>query len=450
MPLVVYNTATRKKESFRPIEPEHVRLYACGPTVYDYAHIGNARMVVVFDTLARLLRRLYPKLTYVRNITDIDDRINQTARAQGIEIAELTERTTRLFHQDMAALGNLAPDFEPRATEHVGQMIAMIETLVAKGHAYTAEGHVLFEVATMPDYGAFANRSTDDMLAGARVEVAPYKKDPMDFVLWKPSEPDMPGWDSPWGRGRPGWHIECSVMSKKHLGLTFDIHGGGRDLIFPHHQNEIAQSACAHDGAPLANYWMHNGHLMAEGDKMSKSLGNFFTAHDLLAAFPGEALRLSLLASHYRQPMDFTKAGVRQSIRTLDRWYQAVGDAAADAELPAPVGAALADDLNTPKAIAELHALADRALRGEDGAAQALRAGAEVLGLLGQSAQAWAHWQPAGAAVEPAEIDSLIARRAAARKARDFGAADRIRDDLAARCVALEDGPDGTTWRRAG
>ena len=450
MPLVVYNTATRKKESFRPIEPEHVRLYACGPTVYDYAHIGNARMVVVLDTLARLLRRLYPKLTYVRNITDIDDRINQTARAQGIEIAELTERTTRLFHQDMAALGNLAPDFEPRATEHVGQMIAMIETLVAKGHAYTAEGHVLFEVATMPDYGAFANRSTDDMLAGARVEVAPYKKDPMDFVLWKPSEPDMPGWDSRWGRGRPGWHIECSVMSKKHLGLTFDIHGGGQDLIFPHHQNEIAQSACAHDGAPLANYWMHNGHLMVEGDKMSKSLGNFFTAHDLLAAFPGEALRLSLLASHYRQPMDFTKAGVRQSIRTLDRWYQAVGDAAADADLPEPVGAALADDLNTPKAIAELHALADRALRGEDGAAQALRAGAEVLGLLGQSAQAWPHWQPAGAAVEPAEIDSLIARRAAARKARDFGAADRIRDDLAARGVALEDGPDGTTWRRAG
>ncbi len=450
MALVVYNTATRSKERFRPIDAQHVRLYACGPTVYDFAHIGNGRMEVVFDTLARLLRRLYPKLTYVRNITDIDDRINQTAAAEGIEIGELTRRTTAYFHRDMAALGNLAPDFEPRATAHVGEMVAMIETLIEKGHAYPAEDHVLFEVATMPDYGAFANRSTDEMLAGARVEVAPFKRNAMDFVLWKPSEPNLPGWQSPWGRGRPGWHIECSVMAKKHLGITFDIHGGGQDLAFPHHQNEIAQSHCAHDGASLANYWMHNGHLMVEGEKMSKSLGNFFTVHDLVAEFPGEALRLALLASHYRQPMDFTKAGVRQAMRTLDRWYQAAGDAPPDPELPATVRAALEDDLNTPQAITELHALADRASRGEDGAAGQLRAGAGVLGLLGQTAAAWARWLPEGAGLEPAEIDRLIVARAAARGSREFAEADRIRDDLAACGVALEDGATGTTWRWTG
>ena len=450
MALVVYNTATRAKEGFRPIDPAHVRLYACGPTVYDFAHIGNARMVVVFDTLARLLRRHYPKLTYVRNITDIDDRINQTARADGIEIGQLTRRTTEYFHRDMAALGNQLPDVEPRATAYVAEMVAMIEILIEKGHAYAAEGHVLFEVATMADYGAFANRSLDEMLAGARVEVAPFKRNAMDFVLWKPSESDLPGWQSPWGRGRPGWHIECSVMAKKHLGDTFDIHGGGQDLVFPHHQNEIAQSHCAHDGAPLANYWMHNGHLMVEGEKMSKSLGNFFTVHDLLAEFPGEALRLTLLASHYRQPMDFTKAGVRHSVRTLDRWYQAAGDAPADAELPETVTAALDDDLNTPQAITALHALADRATRGEAGAAGQLRAGAALLGLLGESAPSWARWLPEGIGLEPVEIDNLIGRRAAARGARDFAEADRIRDDLAGRGVALEDGPNGTTWRWAG
>jgi cysteinyl-tRNA synthetase len=440
--LEVWNTATRSKERFEPLDLNHVRLYVCGPTVYDYAHIGNARPVVVFDVLARLLRRLYPKVTYVRNITDIDDKINAAAREKGVPIGEITGRTTRLFHEDMAALNALPPDVEPRATENVQQMI---ETLIAKGHAYAAEGHVLFHVPSMPDYGRFANRSTDEMLAGARVDVAPYKKSPMDFVLWKPSDAATPGWDSPWGRGRPGWHIECSAMAKRYLGITFDIHGGGLDLVFPHHQNEIAQSECAH-GAPLARYWMHNGWVTVNGEKMSKSLGNFFTVRDLLGEFPGEAIRLALLSAHYRQPLDFTTDGIRQARQTLDRWQRARGEATPHGEPPAGVIAALEDDLNTPLAIAEMHGLADAALKGDGGAALALTAAADALGLLQVPAEIWFR----GGDADAAAIEDLIARRAAARKARDFAEADRIRGELAARGVVLEDTAQGTTWRRAG
>ena len=444
MALEVWNTATRRKERFEPLDPGHVRLYVCGPTVYDYAHIGNARPVVVFDVLARLLRRLYPKVTYVRNITDVDDKINAAAREKGVPIGEITGRTAKLFHDDMAALNALPPDVEPRATDNIAQMIALIEMLIARGHAYAADGHVLFDVPSMPDYGRFANRSLDEMLAGARVDVAPYKKNPMDFVLWKPSDADTPGWDSPWGRGRPGWHIECSAMAKRYLGITFDIHGGGLDLVFPHHQNEIAQSECAH-GAPLARTWMHNGWVTVNGEKMSKSLGNFFTVRDLLAEFPGEAIRLALLSAHYRQPLDFSKDGIRQAKQTLDRWQRARG-AAARGAVPARVLAALEDDLNTPLAVAEMHALADAALRGDAEAAAGLAAAGSLLGLLQVSADAWFRGDDADAAA----IEDLIAARNAARKARDFKEADRIRAELAGLGVLLEDTAQGTTWRRAG
>jgi cysteinyl-tRNA synthetase len=442
--LVVYNTASRRKERFEPLDPVHVRLYVCGPTVYDNPHIGNARPIVVFDLLARLLRRLYPRVTYVRNITDVEDKINARAKERGIAIDAVTEPVIAEMHADFAQLNALPPDVEPRATRHIAEMIAIIETLVGNGHAYAAEGHVLFHVPSMPRYGAFARVSQDELQAGARIEVAPYKKNPMDFVLWKPSGADEPGWDSPWGRGRPGWHIECSAMSKRHLGVTFDIHGGGLDLIFPHHQNEVAQSECAHAGAPLAKYWMHNGWVMVEGQKMSKSLGNFTILHDLLAEFPGEAIRLALLSAHYRQPLDFTREGLRQAKATLDRWYRAVDDAEAADELPDGLMAALLDDLNVPAALPVLHALADKALAGDRGAASSLRAAAALLGLLQQPADQWFRGDGDAAAIEDA-----IARRLAARKAKDFAEADRIRDELAGQGIVLEDGPQGTTWRRA-
>src|SRR6201996_9331476 len=320
MGLIIYNTLSRDKEPFVPIDPAHVRMYVCGPTVYDYVHIGNARPVVAFDVLYRLLKRRYPRVTYVRNITDIDDRIITRSAANNETIDSLTARTGSAYQNDMKRLGALPPDHEPRATEYVGQMVALIGTLIERGHAYAAEGHVLFSVPSMPDYGRLSRRSRDELVAGARVEVAPYKKDAADFVLWKPSTPEQPGWDSTWGRGRPGWHIECSAMAKEHLGITFDIHGGGLDLIFPHHENEIAQSRCAHDDAPLANYWMHNGFLTIDKDKMSKSLGNFFTVRQLLAKAPGEALRLALLTAQYRQPLDFSPEALEQAKTTLDRW----------------------------------------------------------------------------------------------------------------------------------
>ncbi len=441
MSLVVYNTLSREKEPFVPLKPEHVRLYVCGPTVYDYVHIGNARPVVVFDVLYRLLKRRYPKVTYVRNITDVDDRIMVRAVDNKESIESLTGRTTAAYQSDMQRLGALPPDVEPRATQHIAQMIDIIGRLVERGHAYAAEGHVLFNVPSMSDYGRLSRRSRDDLIAGARVDVAPYKKDPADFVLWKPSSEGQVGWESPWGRGRPGWHIECSAMSAAHLGETFDIHAGGLDLIFPHHENEIAQSRSAFGHAIMATYWMHNGFLNISGEKMSKSLGNFFTVHELLDQYPGEAIRLLLLSAQYRQPLDFTHEGLSNAKATLDRWYGALrGRELKPTDAPQSVEDALADDLNTPAAIAALHQLADPS---------DLRAGGNALGLLQQDAEAWFRWTPAGTSgPTDVEIDAAIGARQAARKAKDFKESDRIRDDLKAKGVILEDGPKGTTWKR--
>jgi cysteinyl-tRNA synthetase len=455
--LVLYNTLTRRKEAFEPLKPDHVGMYVCGPTVYDRAHIGNARPVIVFDVLYRLLTRLYPAVTYVRNITDVDDKINQRAKDSGEPIDVITARTTQMFHDDIAELNALPPTIEPRATAHIAQMIAMIESLIAKGFAYEAEGHVLFQVAAMSDYGKLSNRSMDEMIAGARVEVAPYKKNAADFVLWKPSTPDLPGWDSPWGRGRPGWHIECSAMSGQYLGATFDIHGGGQDLVFPHHENEIAQSQCA-NGAPFARYWLHNGYLMVEGEKMSKSLGNFFTVRELLAQAPGEAIRLCMLSTHYHQPFDWTAEGLKQARATLDRLYTALRSANVDAEpgaAPIEVMAALEDDLNTPLAIAHLHELATALNKAESNADKAkakaaLLASGQVLGVLQQDPDGWFKWQPEGAAagLSDGEIDALIQARTNARKAKDFAESDRIRKHLSDNGITLEDFPQGTTWKR--
>jgi cysteinyl-tRNA synthetase len=453
---------TRRKEEFRPIDPTNVRMYVCGPTVYDLAHIGNARPVVVFDVLFRLLRRTYGEahVTYVRNITDVEDKINAAAAARGETIRDLTERTAAIYRADMTALNALPPTIEPRATEHIPQMVAMIARLVEMGHAYEAEGHVLFSIASMPDYGKLSGRSLEDMRAGARVEVAPYKRDPGDFVLWKPSSPELPGWESSWGRGRPGWHIECSAMAEQHLGETFDIHGGGLDLIFPHHENEIAQSVCAHHGRPFVNVWMHNGFLTAAaGEKMSKSLGNFVTVHELLEEWPGEAIRLALLSGHYSEPLEFSRERLAQARQTLDRFYIALREAAASGAAsggnrPEPVAVieALSDDLNTPLALARLHEVlrelnvALQAGRAEAAAASAgeLVAAGALLGILQQEPEAWLRGGD-----DNAWIDEAIGRRNAARKAKDFAAADRIRAELAEKGVVIEDKPGGKTeWRR--
>ncbi len=443
-----------------PLDPAHIRMYVCGPTVYDFAHLGNARPVVVFDTLNRLLRRHYPKVTYVRNITDVDDKIITKARDSGESIDSLTERTTQAFHDDMAALNALPPDIEPRCTRHIPQMIAMSQQLIDNGHAYVTEGHVLFNVPSMLDYGQLSRRSRDELIAGARVDVAPYKKDPADFVLWKPSTPEQVGWDSPWGRGRPGWHIECSAMAKEHLGETFDIHGGGLDLIFPHHENEIAQSRCAHHGAPLAKYWMHNGFLTINSDKMSKSLNNFFTVRELLAHAPGEALRLALLSGHYRQPLDFSIESLQTAKATLDKWYGALRSVSQGnstelgSTMPHAIESALLDDLNTPLAISHIHDMANELNRATSAAdktaiAITLRQAGNALGLLQQDPEFWFRWQPQGqTGPDDAYIATLIDARLAARKARDFAESDRIRDDLAANGIILEDGPQGTTWKR--
>ena len=441
MSLVIYNTLSREKEPFVPLDPDHLRLYVCGPTVYDYVHIGNARPVVAFDVLYRLLKRRYGRVTYVRNITDIDDRIIVRAADNKESIEALTTRTGDAYKGDMRRLGALPPDHEPRATGFVGQMVALIERLIGNGHAYAADGHVLFSVPSMPDYGRLSRKPRDELIAGARVEVAPYKKDPADFVLWKPSTPAQPGWESPWGRGRPGWHIECSAMSGSLLGETFDIHAGGLDLIFPHHENEIAQSRSAFGTATMATYWMHNGFLNISGEKMSKSLGNCFTVHELLDQYPGEAIRLLLLSAQYRQPLDFTHEGLTQAKATLDRWYGALrGKDATAGAVPQSVEDALSDDLNTPLAIAAIHQL------GEPGE---LRAGANALGLLQEDAEAWFRWAPAGTSgPTEAEIEAAIAARQAARKAKDFKESDRIRDELKAKGVILEDSAKGTTWKR--
>jgi cysteinyl-tRNA synthetase len=432
MTLRLFNTLTKTKDAFTPLDAKNVRMYVCGPTVYDLAHIGNARPVIVFDVLFRHLRHLYgdAHVTYVRNITDVDDKINARAAECGISIRELTDETARIYEDDVAALGNLPPSMTPRATEHIAAMITMIEQLIAAGHAYAADGHVLFDVSSKADYGKLSRRSLDEMLAGARVEVAPYKKNAMDFVLWKPSEAGLPGWDSPWGRGRPGWHIECSAMAGQYLGETFDIHGGGIDLQFPHHENEIAQSEAAHHGHPLATVWMHNGFLQVEGEKMAKSAGNFFTIRDLLADWPGEVLRLNMLRTHYRQPIDFTLAGLKESWKLLERWYE-VTEPLVD---PAPDAAffeALSDDLNTPAAIASLHQAEPLALAGG-------------LGFLGFSNVQLKIANKTK--VDTVAIADAIAARNAARKARDFKESDRIRDELLAKGIVLKDGPEGTSW----
>ena len=459
MELKLYDTLTREKRIFTPLDPSNVRMYVCGPTVYDFAHIGNARPVIVFDVLFRLLRHLYgaEHVTYVRNITDVDDKINARAAEEypalplNEAIRKVTETTDRQFHEDVAALGCLPPSAEPRATEHIAEMRTLIERLIKSGNAYVEQDHVLFSVASMPDYGKLARRSPDEMIAGARVEVAPYKRAPMDFVLWKPSKPGEPAWPSPAGikaPGRPGWHIECSAMSWKHLGETFDIHGGGIDLVFPHHENEIAQSRCAFHTPIMANYWVHNGFLQVEGEKMAKSLGNFVTIRDLLKDWPGEVIRLTMLLTHYRQPLNWTTNALRESQRTLDHWYELTAGAAPGI-LSADVTGALADDLNTPKFIASLHELRTEAAKGNTGACGSLKASAQLIGLLQQTAVQWASFRPTSIAIDENTVTALIAARNAARQAKNFRESDRLRDELAKMGVVVKDTKEGTIWEIA-
>ncbi|MEO8618692.1 MAG: cysteine--tRNA ligase [Sphingomicrobium sp.] len=433
----LHDTLARAKRDFVPADPARITMYVCGPTVYGRAHIGNARPAVIFDLLRRVLEQAYPdaEVIYARNVTDVDDKIMASAAAEGVEVGVITDRFERFYLEDMGALGVNPPTIAPHATEEIAPMIAMIETLIAKGHAYEADGHVLFAVQSDPEYGALSRRDRDAMIAGARVEVAPYKRDPADFVLWKPSDADQVGWASPWGRGRPGWHIECSAMIRAHLGETIDIHGGGLDLIFPHHENEIAQSRCAHDGAPLARYWVHNGFVDMGAEKMSKSLGNVVTPEILLKAHKGEVLRLALLSAHYRQPLPWTDALIGQAKATLDGLYRKVGNAEPGVIDDGMIDA-LRDDLNTPLALARL---------GQISEPSTLRASAQLLGLLEESQDEWFR----SGTDDGAEIDFLIAQRNAAKKARDFATADRIREELKADGILLEDGPGGTTWRRA-
>jgi len=452
----LHNTLSGRKEPFEPQNPGRVTMYVCGPTVYSFAHIGNARPAVVFDVLARVLRRKYAGVVYARNITDIDDKINAAAQKEGVGIDVVTARYAKVYHEDMAALGVGTPDAEPRVTEHLATIVAMIEKIIAAGHAYAAEGHVLFHVPSYPDYGQLSKRDRRELIAGARVEVAPYKKDPGDFVLWKPSTPDLPGWDSPWGRGRPGWHIECSAMSEKILGETIDIHGGGHDLVFPHHENERAQSTCAHGGKVFARYWVHNGFLTVNSAKMAKSVGNVLLVHDLVKQHPGEAVRLALLNGHYRQPLDWTGETVPNARKQLDRLYGALRTlesvtAAPGVKAPAAFIEALEDDLNTPQALASLFDLAHAAHTAPAAEKPTIKAqlqdAAGLLGLLQQTPEAWFKWAPAGAGVDEAEIQKLVEARAAAKKAKNFKEADRIRDELARQGVVLEDVPGGTRWK---
>ncbi len=453
----LHNALTGRKETFVPADPARPTMYVCGPTVYSYPHIGNARSAVVFDALFRMLKHRFGDVVYARNVTDIEDKIIEAARAEGVPTDVIVARYTPAYHADMAALNVLPPTVEPFATEHLPQMLAMIEALLAKGHAYAADGHVLFHVPSFAGYGRLSRRSRREMIDGARVEVAPYKRDPADFVLWKPSTPDQPGWDSPYGRGRPGWHIECSAMIAAHLGTTIDIHGGGQDLRFPHHENELAQSSCAHGGAPLARFWVHNGFLNVEREKMAKSVGNVLLVRDLLREAPGEAIRFALLATHYRKPLDWTSASLPQARQALDRLYRTLEQLPGPdepADVPPAVVAALEDDLNTPKAFAELFALAHRANTSSEGAERRalnaqLRVAGSLLGLLEQDPAAWFQ-QSSAASLEPAEIERLIEARSTARAARNFAEADRIRDELAAAGIMLEDGPEKTRWRLTG
>ncbi len=449
--LRLHNTLTRKKENFIPIDPDHVRVYACGPTVYGRIHVGNARPIVVFDVLVRLLRLRHPKVTYVRNITDVDDKINRRAVERGITIDDLCSETIETFHNDTARLGACDPDIEPRATHHIDEMQAMITTLIEKGHAYEANGHVLFQVSTMNAYGALSRRSMDDMIAGARVEVAPYKREAADFILWKPSKGNQPGWNSPWGWGRPGWHIECSAMAKTYLGEVFDIHAGGLDLIFPHHENEIAQSCCAHEGTHMAHYWLHNGFVTMNDEKMSKSLGNVISVTDAADKYRGETLRVALLSAHYRAPLDLSDNTMRDARNGLDRMYRAVGEiAATPGGIDEEFTEYLLDDLNTPAALARLHQLARLANKGDMGACEALKSSAAVLGLLQQTSSAWAKDDQTASkdGIDDVTIEKLIMVRKQARADQDFAKADEIRDQLTRADIILEDCTDGTTWRR--
>ncbi len=458
MTLHLHDTLRGKKIAFEPLKEGEATMYLCGPTVYNYAHIGNARPAVVFDLLARLLRRTY-KLTFARNITDVDDKINQASIDTGKPIEEITARFIKAYNDDMGVLGVSLPDIEPRATQHIVEMVEIISTLIEKEFAYEADGHVLFDVTANSDYGALSKRDIREMIAGARVEVAPYKRSPHDFVLWKPSTPELPGWDSPWGRGRPGWHIECSAMAKKHLGMTVDIHAGGQDLVFPHHENEMAQSTCAHDGVPFARYWVHNGFLSLDSTKMSKSLGNVLLVHDMVKTIPGELIRLALLGAHYRQPLDWSDAALEGARNMLDRLYGAVRGievSAAErqsAAVPATVIAALEDDINSPKALAEMFAQARQLNKSTDEnerhlLAAGLLAGGDLLGIMQIDPEAWFS-DPGSSDLSNDEIDAMLIQRKEARANRDFSAADKIRDQLAAQGVTIEDGPAGARWRRS-
>jgi len=454
----LYNTLTREKQEFVPQDPERVTMYVCGPTVYNYAHIGNARPAVIFDLLYRLLKLHYPAVVYARNITDVDDKINESAAAQGVPISEISGRYADAYHADMAAVGAGTPSIEPRATEHIARMIDMIQRLIDAGNAYIAEGHVLFDIDSFDDYGMLSRRDAREMVAGSRVEVAPFKRNPGDFVLWKPSVDPQPGWDSPWGWGRPGWHLECSVMAETHLGETIDIHGGGQDLIFPHHENEIAQSVCAHGGRAFARYWLHNGFVTVEKRKMSKSLGNTLVVHELLENHPGETLRYLLLSAHYRQPLDWSDSELARAQRTLDRLYGVLRTASdrfgpfEAAEHPGEAFLdALRDDLNTPVALAEFNRVARQLANAETAeearaAAAELLADAALIGLLQSTPEEWF-----GAGVEDdetARIEAMIEQRNQARASRDFATADAIRDELTAMGILLEDADGVTRWRR--
>ena len=454
----LHNTATGRKEPFRPQDPERVTMYVCGPTVYSYAHIGNARPAVVFDVLARLLRQRYPKLIYVRNITDVDDKINAAAAVEGVDIRVITDRYAAAYHEDLAALGVDRPDFEPRVTAYIPQIVDMIQRLISSHHAYVAEGHVLFNVPSYGDYGSLSHRDVRDLIAGARIDVAPYKKDPADFVLWKPSGDNQPGWDSPWSRGRPGWHIECSAMAEALLGDTIDIHGGGNDLVFPHHENEHAQSVCVHGGTPFVRYWVHNGFLTVDRAKMSKSEGNVLLLHDILQDIPGEVVRLALLSAHYRQPLDWNDQLLADSRRRLNRLYGALRNVGTLDKIPvkppAAFVSALEDDLNTPAALGVLFRLATALNKADSEADQVklatqLRAAGHLLGFLEQSPEDWFGGSDK-VAINVAEIEDLVKARSAAKRARNYDEADRLRELLRKRGIALEDSAHGTRWRTIG
>ncbi|MFT7127778.1 MAG: cysteinyl-tRNA synthetase [Pseudoalteromonas tetraodonis] len=459
MALKLFNTLSKQKDVFTPSNPERVTMYVCGPTVYSYAHIGNARSAVAFDMVYRVLQYNYTNVIYVRNITDVDDKINKAALDQGVEISVITEKFADIYRADMGVLGVQNPVVEPKATDHIAEMIKLAKTLIAKGHAYAAEGHVLFDVNSFEDYGQLSKRDTREMLAGARVEVAPYKKNPGDFVLWKPSDDQTPGWDSPWGRGRPGWHIECSAMAKTHLGETIDIHGGGHDLTFPHHENELAQSTCASGGKTYAHFWMHNGFVNVNSEKMSKSIGNVLLVNDLIKEARGEAIRLALITAHYRQPLDWSDESLDDARRKLDKLYGALGTVYGEevgdislTDVPQSVVDALHDDINTPKALAEMFALAkdaNNAISSDEkrAAKKALLGAGAILGILEHTPEEWFAMGKASSGVDEAKIDALIKGRLDARASKDWAEADRIRDELAAMNIEIQDGQGGTTWR---